>query len=427
MDIDILISGGAILVLLLFSAFFSGSETALTAASHARLHQLEQDGNTAAGRVNRLRRQKERLIGSILLGNNLVNILASALATQLFIRILGDRGVFVATAAMTVLVLVFSEVMPKTYAISTPDKAALAVSRPIHWLVVALGPIMSAVELVVQWALKLFGVRVDQGMDVLSAREEIRGTIALRAKEGSMVKRERFMLGGILDLEEVTVEEVMIHRKNMLVINADDPSSKILDQVVDSPFTRIPIWRKDPDNIIGILHSREVLRAMRYHKGDMEELDILSLAVPPWFVPETTSLKEQLDAFRARRAHFALVVDEYGALMGLVTLEDILEEIVGEISDEFDIAHRGIRPQRDGSVAVDGWVTVRDLNRSMDWDLPDDRATTIAGLVIHEARTIPDVGQIFTFFGYRFTVARRRQNQVTLLEIRPMAKKDDQD
>jgi Mg2+/Co2+ transporter CorB len=423
MELDILLSAGAILVLLLFSAFFSGSETALTAASHARLHQLEQEGSKAARRVNRLREQKERLIGSILLGNNLANILASALATQVFLKLFGDHGVLVATAVMTILVLVFAEVTPKTYAIATPEQTALAVARPIHWLVVALGPIMTAVEVVVTWSLRLIGVRVDQGMLVLSARDEIRGTIALRAKDGTMVKRERFMLGGILDLEEVTVEEVMIHRKAMGVVNADDPKARILDQVADSPFTRLPVWRKDPDNIIGVLHSREVLRALRDHKGAVEELDILALAVPPWFVPETTSLKEQLDAFRARRAHFALVVDEYGALMGLVTLEDILEEIVGEISDEFDIAHRGIRPQRDGSVVVDGTVTVRDLNRSMDWDLPDDKATTIAGLVIHEAHTIPDVGQTFTFFGYRFTIARRRQNQVTLIDIRTMPKK----
>jgi Mg2+/Co2+ transporter CorB len=269
------------------------------------------------------------------------------------------------------------------------------------------------------------GVRVDAGTEILSVRDEIRGTIDLHAHEGSMVKRERFMLGGILDLDEVLVEEVMIHRKNMTVINADDPSAKIVAEAVECQFTRLPLWQKDPDNIIGVLHAKDLLRAVAEHKGDLATLDVLALAQPPWFVPETTSLKEQLDAFRAKRAHFALVVDEYGALMGLVTLEDIIEEIVGDISDEFDVTHRGIRPQRDGSVIVEGTVTVRDLNRGMDWRLPDDRATTIAGLVINEARTIPEVGQSFTYFGYRFNILRRRQNQVTLIGIREVERPEN--
>jgi Mg2+/Co2+ transporter CorB len=424
LDLKTLLEAGAIILLLLVSAFFSASETALTAASRVRLHQMEQEGNGGAKVVNGLRRQMERLIGAILLANNVVNIAASALATGIFIRLFGDAGVAMATLAMTVLVVVFAEVLPKTYAISAPDRVATNVARPVRAFVILIGPVVQAVEFVVRVTLKLMGVKVD-ATEILSVRDEIRGTIDLRAHEGSMVKRERFMLGGILDLDEVLVEEVMIHRKNMTVINADDPSAKIVAEAVECQFTRLPLWQKDPDNIIGVLHAKDLLRAVAEHKGDLATLDVLALAQPPWFVPETTSLKEQLDAFRAKRAHFALVVDEYGALMGLVTLEDIIEEIVGDISDEFDVTHRGIRPQRDGSVIVEGTVTVRDLNRGMDWRLPDDRATTIAGLVINEARTIPEVGQSFTYFGYRFNILRRRQNQVTLIGIREVERPEN--
>ena len=408
----------AILVLLVMSGFFSGSETALTATSRARIHRLATDGERRAVVVNELIGSRERLIGAILLGNNLVNILASALATSVFLSIFGDAGVIYATFVMTMLVLIFAEVLPKTYAITNPDQVAMAVGRPIRVIVNLLSPIVLTVEWIVRRTLNLFGMSIDDSQPILSAHEEIRGAIELHHTEGSVVKHDRDMLGGILDLRDLTVDEVMVHRKSIAMFDIDAPQYEVVEQVLASPYTRIPFWQDDPENIVGILHAKDLLRAMTRDK-DMSTLSIKDLLQEPWFIPETTSLLEQLAAFRRQRKHFALVVDEYGALMGLLTLEDILEEIVGEISDEHDIGATGVRPGPGGSVTVDGDVTIRDLNRIMDWNLPDDEAVTIAGLVIHEARAIPEQGQLFTYYGYQFEILHKQRNQITQLSITP--------
>lgn len=412
----------AVLVLLFFSGFFSGSETALTAASRARLFRLEKEGVKRAMAVNQLINDRERLIGAILLGNNLVNILASALATSLFIAFFGQAGVVYATLVMTFLVLIFAEVLPKTYAISNPDKVAMSVAKPIKLIVSVFAPVVSAVQWIVRRTLKIWGISVDDTQSILSAHEEIRGAIELHQTEGAVIKRESDMLGAILDLRDMSVDDVMVHRKNMMMINIDLPVDAIIDQILQSPYTRIPFWQENTENIVGILHAKDLLRAMNARHNDIATLDIKELLIEPWFVPETTNLFEQLNAFRKERKHFSVVVDEYGTLMGLVTLEDILEEIVGEISDEHDINVSGVRPAPNGTVYVDGDVTIRDLNRAMDWNLPDDEAVTIAGLVIHEAQTIPEPSQMFSYYGYRFEVLRKNRNQITALRILPPSK-----
>lgn len=420
MTLGLAITLGAICVLIVISAFFSGSETALTAASRARMHALEQDGSARAKIVNGLLDMPEQLIGAILLGNNLVNILASALATSMFLSMFGEAGVVYATLTMTALVLVFGEVMPKTYAITNSDRAALAVSPVIRVIVVVLNPVTSAVRVIAQFFFHLFVSKNTKATAILPAHEELRGAIDLHHKEGSFIKHDRDMLGGVLDLADMEVEDVMIHRTEMDTINADDPSEAIVDQMLSSPYTRLPLWRGEPENITGILHAKTLLKALRETEGDLNKLDIMALVAPPWFVPDTTLLKSQLNAFLRRKAHFALVVDEYGEVQGLVTLEDILEEIVGAIADEHDILDEGIRPASDGTVSVDGSVPVRDLNRAMDWDLPDEDATTIAGLVINKAQTIPQPGQVFTFESFRFEVTKRERNKVTELKITPL-------
>jgi len=418
----LLISIGTIFILLILSGFFSGSETALTATSRARMHTLERDGSKRAGIVNTLITTRERLIGAILLGNNLVNILASAIATSVFLELFGEAGVVYATLVMTALVLVFAEVLPKTYAITNPDRMALFVAPVIRVVVYAFAPVTATVQFIVRRTLRLVGANVDDSAEVLSAHEELRGAIDLHHKEGGVDTDDRLMLGGILDLRDLEVAEVMIHRKNMQTLCLDDGPQKIVDQVLASPYTRIPLWQDDPDNIIGVLHAKDLLRALAARTGDASGLDIKDLASEAWFVPETTPLVEQLNAFRQRKSHFALVVDEYGSLMGLVTLEDIIEEIVGDITDEHDVEVKGLRPQPDGSFNVDGTLAVRDLNRALDWDLPEEEAITIAGLVIHEAQTIPEVGQTFSFYGFKFQVLRRHRNQITALKIIPPRK-----
>ncbi len=410
---------GAIAVLLLVSAFFAGSETALTAVSRGKMHQLEKDGSRAAANVNALVVDREKLIGSLLLGNTFVNILASSIATWLLETTLGPRAVAVATVVMTVVILVFGEVLPKTLAIARTDRFALTVAWPVRKAVAILGPIVNSVQYLVWKVLGTFGVRqAQEGDEVLPAHEEIRGTVDLHHREGGVEREHRDMIGGILDLHELTLDDVMIHRKNMTTADADQPPRQLLDEVMKSGHSRVPLWRDQPENIVGILHIKAIVQAAMKNGGSFDGLDVAALATPPWFVPDTTTAEEQLEAFREKRARFALVVDEYGALQGMVTVEDIFDEIFGDIPDELEAASRpDVRRQPDGSYLVDGKVPVRDLNRDFDWNLPDDEATTIAGLVIHEARTIPEVGQRFAFFGFKFEILRRQRNQITALRV----------
>jgi len=415
----------AILVLLIFSALFSGSETALTAASRPLMHQLEKDGNHRAKLINTLDAQRERLIGTILLGNNLVNILASALATSMLISLFGETGVVYATVGMTLLVLIFSEILPKTYALRHADRAALAVAPAIKVMIIALLPFVHSINFIVRLLLRMFGMDTHPSDGLLSSSRELRGAIELHTTNAEGEDKESgVMLRSVLDLAHVQVVEIMTHRKRVSAINADDDVQSIITQVLNSPYSRLPLWRTEPDNVVGVLHAKALLRAVRERQNDaqkLSELDILSLAADPWFVPEYTDLLDQLRAFRARHEHFAMVVDEYGSLLGIVTLEDILEEIVGDISDETDITVSGVHPHADGTWVVQGDVTIRDLNRQCDWDLPDEEAATIAGLVLHETRRIPEVGQSFRFFGFRFEILRRHHHQIKTIRITPLA------
>lgn len=409
---------GVIFFLLLCSAFFSASETALTAASRPLMHQLEQKGDKRASAVNRLRTKTDRLIGTILLGNNLVNIGASALATGALIALFGEAGVAYATIAMTILVLIFGEILPKSYAFRHANNLALRVAKPVDFLATLFAPVTRTIGLFVQGVLHLIGGTQQQGSGLWPSEEELRGAIALHEGEGD-VKQERAMLHSILDLGKVTVEEVMVHRKNVTAIDADDTPEAIVTAVLASPYTRIPLWRDAPDNIVGVIHAKALLRAVQSRGGSMTGLDIVAHSAKPWFVPDTTSLLDQLQAFRRRREHFAIVVDEYGSLMGIVTLEDVLEEIVGDIADEHDITVPGVVRQPDGSYTVQGTVTIRDLNRELGWRLPDEEAVTIAGLLLHEARRIPEIGQAFMFHDFRFDILRRQRHQVTSVRITP--------
>ena len=409
-----------VLVCLGASAFFALSETALTGASRASMLRLSKQGNRDADVVSSLFDMRERLIGALLLGNNIANIAASALATGIFTAWFGEVGVLYATGVMTALVVIFAEVLPKTIAINVPDRVSLAVARPMRATVIVLGPVLAVIEAIVRVLMRLIGFKVGANQPILSPTERLRGAVDLLHHEGKVEKQDRDMLGGLLDLRELQVSDVMVHRTEMVMVNADLPQEELVREVLASEYTRIPLWRGTPENIIGVLHAKDLLRAIRSAEGDVSHIDVASLALPPWFVPEMRSVSEQLKAFRRRKTHFALVVDEYGEVEGIVTLEDILEEIVGDISDEQDVQVAGVRVQPDGSVVVDGSVPIRDLNRAMDWTLPDEEATTVAGLVIHEARSIPERGQSFTFHGFRFRVLRRERNRITALRIVPV-------
>ncbi len=409
-----------IVVLLVVSALFSAAETALTGASRARMHQLEREGDKAAGRVNLLIEDQERMIGSVLLGNNLLNILLSSLVTEFLAHAIpGALGVAIATGLVTFLVLVFAEVLPKTIAIARPDDVARGLSGPSRIVVALFGPVISAIQSLIKACFRLFGLDLDEAADEAFAQAEIRGAIEYHHEEGLVESGDRRMLGGVLDLADMDVGQVMVHRTGITLLDADQGARELIAQVLEAPYTRLPLYRGEPDNIVGVLHAKDLARAMEAAGGDLDAIDIPSVATEPWFIPDTTNLKDQLQAFLRQRNHFALIVDEYGALRGLVTLEDILEEIVGEIEDEHDFAVEGVRRQPDGSVNVDGSVAIRDLNRALDWDLPDDEWVTVAGLVIHDAQMIPDPGQTFIFHGHRFQVLRRQRNQITALRVSP--------
>jgi Mg2+/Co2+ transporter CorB len=405
------------------SAFFSGAETALTAASRARMHALEMDGDQPAKLVNRLIAARGRLISAMLFGGQLVNIAVSAFATSVLVALEGDRGVVYATAIMTALIVIFGEVLPKTVAIAYPDRVSLMIAPIVSFFVTIFWPVVAAVESFVRGLLWLCGMRLGQRQTAAAGHEELRGAVELLHREGGVARSERDMFGGVLELGDIEVSDVMVHRTNMRTINADLPPTELVREVLASPYTRMPLWRGEPDNIIGVLHAKDLFRAVAFAGGDSSKIRIEDVALEAWFVPDTTTLRDQLQAFLRRKTHFALVVDEYGVVMGLVTLEDIIEEIVGDIKDEHDVAAQGMRPQADGSVIVDGAVPIRDLNRAMDWTLPDEEATTIAGLVIHEARAIPEPRQVFTFHGFRFEILRRTRNRIAAMRISPLAPK----
>ena len=425
MESELVISIGAILVLLVLSAFFSGSETSLTAASPPRMHTLEQRGDKRAKVVNQLWNRRERLIGAILLGNNLVNIMASTLATGVLISLYGEAGIIYATIAMTLLILIFAEVLPKTYAIHNADRLALMVAPIMRGVVVALFPFTHAVYVVVRGIFRLFGIKIAGEFSPTRAQEELRGAIDLhagnlRAGKDAEAPHERAMLRSILDLADVEVSDIVTHRKKVISINARLPPIEIVEAVLKSPYTRLPLWRDQPDNIVGLLHAKVLLRAIQDHASNLDELNVVAIASPPWFIPGSKDLLSQLHDFRSRHDRFAIVVDEYGEVIGIVTLEDILEEIVGKIADEPDVKIEGARVEVDGSVVVDGAVTIRDLNRQFEWRLPDEEVATIAGLILNEARHIPEVNQVFVFHGFRFEVLGRQRNQITSIKIMPL-------
>lgn len=419
---------GAIAALILLSAFFSGSETALTAASRGKLRAQADKGSRGAERALKVTEDNERLIGAVLLGNNLVNILAASLATALFTRLFGESGVALATLVMTILVLVFAEVLPKTYAITNPEAAASRVSPVIGLVIAVFSPVVNTVRWLVRGILRVFGVKADPDSHILALQEEIAGAITLGHSEGMVGKEHRDRLLGALDLGERTVEEIMLHRSQIEMVNAEDDPEAILQQCLDSAYTRLPVYQEEPENIVGVLHAKNLLRSMNKLRVEanvpeqaLAKFDLMDVVREPYFIPETTTLDDQMRQFLRRQTHFAMVVDEYGALQGLITLEDILEEIVGEITDEFDADdEQEIRHTDRGDLIIDGAMTIRDLNRAADWALPDEEANTVAGLVIHEAQMIPNAGQVFSFHGFRFEITKRDANRITELKIRPL-------
>jgi CBS domain containing-hemolysin-like protein len=429
-----MLSAIGIILLLAANAFFVAAEFALVKVRGLRIETLAEEGSTRARLTLRMLHELETYLAACQLGITMASLglgwlgepAVAALLEPAFHRLgldehlLHSLSFVIGFLLFSSLHIIVGEQVPKTFAIRKPEAMSLAIAWPLHAFYMICFPLNWALNWAAGAILRLCGVEEASHLEVVSG-QELRGLIGISRKAGVMRKFESDMLGSILDLEDVEVAEVMTHRRAMVTLSSDTPIAEAVAFVQEQPFTRYPLWRNDPDTIVGILHAKDLLAAV-FRAGDAAgELRLVDLASPPWFIPDTTSLVHQLTAFRQRRAHLALVVDEYGALQGLVTLEDIIEEIVGDIRDEKDVELPGVRPQPDGSVLVEGRVTLRDLNRQFEWDLPDEEASTVAGLVIHEAQRIPEVGQSFVFHGFRFEVLRRQRHQVTLLRMSPVA------
>ena len=419
MDISLFASALLIVGLITLSGVLSATETGMLSSSLGKLHRLSKGGNVRAVLAKKLCHSMKKVLGSLLLVNILVNNLATSLTADIFIKEFGENGVFYATSVMTILIVTYAEVLPKLLALNNPEKMTLKFVRIIHYIVKIFSPGARLLQAAAEGSLRIIGIDYDPHARKNSSLEELRGAIDLHNPHDLEAVEERAMLHSILDLGDVEVGEVMIHRRNVQMIDMTLPLNEIIDQVISSPYTRIPLWRNNKDNIVGILHAKALLRALNSAQKTSQPIDILALTSKPWFIPESTTLQEQLEMFRRRKEHFAMVVDEYGALQGVVTLEDILEEIVGEISDETDEPLEGVWQGRDGSVVSVGTTTLRDLNRKFQWELPDEEAATIAGLILHEAQIIPEIEQMFVIHGFRLRVLRRIRNQLTLIRIIP--------
>ena len=409
---DLLIFIFNIFLLILLSGFFSSSETALTAVSEARIHELALQGNKRANTIEKILAKKEKMISTILIGNNLVNIVVSVYATSFAISFFGEFDLIFVTILLTIFLVIFAEVMPKTYAFSNADKLALAVAPVINFFIFILTPATFITEMLAKIVSK------PKIKDEDAKTEELRGMIRLHAGNESRGKERSKMMSSMLDMDEVTIEAVMTHRGGVTMIDIAEEPEEAFKIIGESPYTRIPIYSGTPDNIIGILHAKELFRTLRRRNfKDIRNVKLSELMSQPYFAPETTLLLDQLEVFKTRREHFAVVVDEYGDFRGIVTLEDIIEEIVGEIDDETDIKVKGVKSQPDGSFIIDGSVTIRDLNRSLGWHLPDQNANTIAGLVLYESKTIPEPGQEFRFHNIRFRILQKKANFISQLRL----------
>ena len=414
------IAAPLVAVCLLAASYLSAAETAITGVSRPRMHRLAQQGNRRAVLVNGLLDRKDAVVSATLIGNSVLNIFSASLSTAVLTDLFGTAGVFYATLAITVLVVLFVEVLPKTWALLQADRMALGLAPSLNVVLMILGPISSAAARAARVFLGLFGVHGHGHGDAQAQDDMLRGAIELHGEGqiGEAAPAEKAMLRSVLDLGDQTVGDVMTHRGNVALIDADQPTDVIVTQVLAAPYTRIPLYRGQPDNIVGVVHAKDLFRAVKA-AGGPEGVKIDDVLTPPWFIPEATALFDQLEAFRARHEHFAIVVDEYGALRGIVTLEDIIEEIVGDIEDEHDAIKRGVVRREDGSMICQGDVPIRDLNREFGWNLPQDVAITIAGLVLHEARRIPEVGQTYAFYGFRFEILKREGTRIAELRILP--------
>jgi Mg2+/Co2+ transporter CorB len=409
-----------VIILMLISAIFATSETSITAASRPKVHRMINEGNKRAKKLEKLLKSREKVISTMLIGNNVVNIVASALATSVLIKLFGEAGVVYATIGMTILVVVFAEIMPKTFALKNPDKMAVFLAPLMEILVKIFLPFTHLIQKAVNSFVNLFFDKSHKNYYEKNF-EEIRDTVDLKHQEGSIFKYDKDLIEGVLDLSDTEISEIMVHRKEIESINIELPINEIIKQALEISYTRIPLWKGNTDNIVAILNVRKLLKFLHFYKGNLTKFDLKSATSEAWFVPSTNSLRAQLFAFRKKKKRFALVIDEYGSLLGLVTLEDILEEIVGEIKEQGDESEINVIKIKSGAYKIAGKTLIRDLNKKLDWDiLEGDHAYNLAAFIINHLERIPEEKETFKIEDYQFEILKRRNNDLILVKAKKL-------
>lgn len=408
----------SVFLLLCLSGFFSGSETALTGASEAYMQEKDKNENSPRAKIiNRLFKKRDKLIITTLIGSNLANTLATSLSTSLLVGLFGNEGIVYATLIMTILVLIYTDMLPKTYAVKNANKVALAVAPLISFFVTIFTPVAYVLQKITSLTFKLFSLDKTDSSEEM-AISEIRGAIDMY--DGMEIKEEKHMLKSILDLADINVYDVITHRKNLFCLDIDMKMQDIIISLKDCPYSRVPLYQDKPENIVGVLIVKNLLKKCLEVGEDLSKVNLKEIMIKPWFIPENTNLLHQLSLFKTRREHFAIVIDEYGDIDGIITMEDILEEIVGDINDENDITlntNSQIKKLDEKIFMIDGEVSIRDLNRQNGWKISDENMTTIAGYLLDMTRIIPKEGQEFIFHNFKFEIVKRTKNQITLIKI----------
>ncbi|QLK53044.1 DUF21 domain-containing protein [Ehrlichia ruminantium] len=406
----------SIFILLILSAFFSAAETSITSLSSSLVHKLMLKGNKRAKIIHNLSQKKKVVINTVLIGNTIINITASSIATAISIKALGPQGILFSTVAMTFFILIFSEALPKSYAILNPEKTALLISYPLSFCVLILSPITLSIQYIIDCILKILHMHKDK--EIISAADAMRNLISLHDSKGTMLKQDLDMLSSILDLAETEISQIMTHRKNLLAFNIDTNIHDLIKKILSSPHSRIPLWKNQEDQVVGVVHVKDVITLVREKGKNITQEDLHIVMTKPWFVPDSTLLSVQLHNFLRSRKHLALVIDEYGALQGIVTLEDVIEEIVGDITDEHDITKEApIKKISDTTYHINGDTSIRDINRQLRWDLPDEDASTLAGAIVYEVERIPEEGEEFSLYGLLFKILKKNGHTISVIQV----------
>ncbi|MBP7189792.1 MAG: HlyC/CorC family transporter [Rickettsiaceae bacterium] len=409
-----------VIVLLGISAYFSAIETAITGASPGRIQKLKSEGNLRAIAVLKIFKIKDQAISTLLIANSFINTVSTTIATTILISIFGEeKGTIIASTVMALMIIVFAEVIPKAIALVKADRIALNTVGIINGCLMALRPVNYALNIIIKIFFAVFRIKSEAE---LSGADEVRGVIEHHMAEGKVVKSDRDMLGGVLDMGDLSVSEIMVHRSSMFTIDSSLAIDKIAAKALTCPHTRIPVWKDSKDNIVGVLHLKNMLLSLYKANFDYNKITLSDFVSEPWFIPENAPVIQQLQEFRKRRSHFALVVDEYGDLQGLVTLEDILEEIVGQIDDEYDHGPSNIIKKGENKFLIEGSTSIRDVNRELNWNLPDDNASTLGGLIMHELHKLPKQGEVFELFDLKITIYSRLATRIKTLMVEPIEK-----